>query len=87
MTDRFGNELEVVGECGSCGAPAMRPRGTTWGPTTIHENGCTRTGVPFGDHHETRNQIEQCKARDAAQSAKQEHAMRNPSPYKTDIGK
>ena len=83
----FGDELEVIGECSTCGAPHTRPVGTDHGPSVFHAAGCTRTGIPFGDHHNTRMVIEQSKARDAAQVAKQEHALRNPSPLRTDIGK
>lgn len=76
---------EVVGECSLCGATITR-----LGPTStmvVHAKGCTRTGKPFGDHLDTKCVIEQSKARDAAQSERQERLLRNPSPFRSDIGK
>lgn len=87
LYNALGDELEVIDTCSTCGAPKTRPKGTDHGPTVIHVNGCRRGGVPFGGHADTRSVIEQSKARDAAQSEAQEHRLRNPSPFKTDVGK
>ena len=58
---------EELGCCASCGAP--RELVVTGGTATklFHRPGCTRTGVPFGEHRDTLNVIEQSKARDYAQ--------------------
>jgi hypothetical protein len=82
LTNVFGDELEVLGECSSCSAPYTRPLGTKEGPSIFHAAGCTRTGIPFGGHLETMMVIEQSKARDAAQSAAGNHRINNASPLR-----
>jgi hypothetical protein len=63
LVDLFGQELEVLGTCPSCGAPRTRPKGTTHGPTWVHRDGCLRP-PKLGDHMEAREWTEQSIERD-----------------------
>lgn len=72
------NEPEDLGGCASCGARRERivPGGTA--TRLFHVAGCTRTGIPFGDHANTRAVIQESKDRDGQQihARKQLDALR-----------
>lgn len=91
LTDYAGRELEVIGMCSRCGAQKTRVKefGNAGAGTIVHNAGCTGSAglVPFGDHLATRMKIEESKTRDATQIAASEKLRRNPSPFRSDIGK